>query len=94
MSNTARIAMIGTGNIGGTLGRRLHAAGYGVVFGARDTAAAAAKLQNVDVPVLTLADGARRRRGVPDGSRRGRGERGGRAETRTRHDPRGLPRTR
>ena len=59
MSNTVRIAMIGTGNIGGTLGRRLHEAGYNVVFGARDATAAAAKLQNVDAPVLSLADAVR-----------------------------------
>ncbi len=59
MSNTARIAMIGTGNIGGTLGRRLHEAGYNVVFGARDATAAAAKLQNANVPILSLADAVR-----------------------------------
>jgi predicted dinucleotide-binding enzyme len=35
-----RIAVIGTGNIGGTLGSRWHAAGFDVVYGSRKPSAA------------------------------------------------------
>ena len=44
MSHSLRIAVIGTGNVGAPLGRRLATLGYHVAFGARDVAAAAEKL--------------------------------------------------
>ena len=35
-----KIAVIGKGNIGGSLGSKWHAAGYDVVYGARDASGA------------------------------------------------------
>ncbi len=46
-----RIAIIGTGNVGTPLGKRLAALGYQVTFGARDVAAAAEKLTGVEARV-------------------------------------------
>lgn len=53
-----RIAIIGTGNVGAPLGKRLAALGYQVVFGARDVAAAAEKLVGVDAGVATPREAA------------------------------------
>jgi len=44
MSHSLRSTVIGTGNVGAPLGRRLTSLGYHVAFGARDVAAAAEKL--------------------------------------------------
>jgi 8-hydroxy-5-deazaflavin:NADPH oxidoreductase len=49
-----RIAVIGTGNIGGTLGRRWRAAGHDVVYGSRGGSAAGAGPGGV--PVASIAD--------------------------------------
>lgn len=46
-----RIAIIGTGNVGTPLGRRLAALGYQVTFGARDVAAATERLTGIDARV-------------------------------------------
>ena len=66
MSLSLRIAVIGTGNVGAPLGRRLATLGYHVAFGARDVAAAAEKLpdawvmsqkeaaSDADVVILTV----------------------------------------
>ena len=50
-----RIAVIGKGNIGGTLGSRWRAAGYDVVYGARD-ASAPDSTGPGGAPVLEVAD--------------------------------------
>jgi 8-hydroxy-5-deazaflavin:NADPH oxidoreductase len=47
-----RITVIGTGNIGGTLGKKWRAAGHDVVFGARTPAASGPG----GAPVLSVAD--------------------------------------
>jgi 8-hydroxy-5-deazaflavin:NADPH oxidoreductase len=47
-----RIAVIGTGNIGGTLGRKWRAAGHDVVFGSRNPSAEGPG----GAPVATVAD--------------------------------------
>lgn len=58
MSALDRIAVIGTGNVGAPLARRLRAAGYPVVVGARDIGAAADKFAGCDIPVATPSDAA------------------------------------
>lgn len=58
MSALSRIAVIGTGNVGAPLARRLRAAGYPVVVGARDVGAAADKFQGLDISVAAPADAA------------------------------------
>ncbi len=56
MSDANRVAVIGTGNVGAPLARRLRAAGYTVVVGARDAAAAADKFAGLGIPVASPAD--------------------------------------
>src|SRR6266545_2517236 len=56
--NTMRIAVIGTGNIGGTLGRAWARAGHDVAFGSRhpdgNTVSVADALAGSDVVLLAL----------------------------------------
>ena len=58
--NDMHIAIIGTGNVGVPLGRRLSALGYQVAFGARDVAAAREKLQGIAADVASPRDAAAR----------------------------------
>jgi hypothetical protein len=51
-----KIAVIGAGNVGGTLGRRWHEAGYEVVFGVRDPESE--KAHALPAPALLPADAA------------------------------------
>lgn len=53
-----RIAVLGTGNVGGTLGRRWAALGHQVVFGARDPGSpkARAAVAGADVSIAPLAE--------------------------------------
>jgi hypothetical protein len=51
-----KIAVIGAGNLGGTLGRRWHEAGYGVVFGVREPNGE--KYRALPAPRATPADAA------------------------------------
>ncbi|MFN7916742.1 MAG: NAD(P)-binding domain-containing protein [Vicinamibacterales bacterium] len=53
MTQATHIAIIGTGNVGLPLGRRISALGYAVTFGARDVAAAQEKLQPLQVRVAS-----------------------------------------
>lgn len=58
MTQATHIAIIGTGNVGMPLGRRLAALGYRVTFGARDVAAAKEKLQGLDSGVASPREAA------------------------------------
>ncbi|MBS1818181.1 MAG: NAD(P)-binding domain-containing protein [Acidobacteria bacterium] len=58
MTQGSRIAIIGTGNVGAPLGRRLAGLGYRVVFGARDVGAAREKLQGIQAEVALPKDAA------------------------------------
>lgn len=58
MTQAMHIAIIGTGNVGLPLGRRLSALGYRVTFGARDVAAAREKLDGIAADVASPRDAA------------------------------------
>ncbi|MGC4082364.1 MAG: NADPH-dependent F420 reductase [Vicinamibacterales bacterium] len=53
-----KVAIIGTGNVGTPLGRRLAQAGYPVTFGARNVAAATEKMTGIAVSVASPRDAA------------------------------------
>lgn len=50
------LGIIGSGNVGCTLGRRLIAAGHAVTFGARDPAKTRAELSGIAAQVVSIAD--------------------------------------
>ncbi len=55
-----KIGILGAGNIGGTLGKRLAAQGHEVVLGVRDPQSATAQAaQGADLRVVSIADAAR-----------------------------------
>jgi 8-hydroxy-5-deazaflavin:NADPH oxidoreductase len=56
-----KIAIIGTGNIGGTLARKWHAAGHSIILGVRNTEAFKGKelLDLTNVQVATIPDAVR-----------------------------------